>query len=228
MEVGSRLDKKSIPILLTLTLVFSYQLTQAQLLDKLKLCAKEKDFETLEVAYSSTAYNKDKGHSDDEEVIINSSQEFYTNYVVKDLYNKDGQLVQTSFFDAEAIAMCTEQAGQKNSIYHDHKGYIYAYYDQTAGYKKVNLLPASSMGFMTAGLTTQVFKLPQGPYFEDFEALSEKDIALNFLVLEMAFVYKLDHFENGHNYRLQNVPCFQMSANTFITMTPNMRKLYSV
>jgi len=181
--------------------------SQAQLLEKLKERAKEKGLETREVSYDSTTYDASKDHSDEEDLVLKSAQDFFTNDVVMETYGATGQLVQTSYFDAETIAMRTDGANPK-PIYHDRKGYFYGYNDQSAQYEKVSILPASSMGFMTAGLTTQVYNLPQEPYFNAFSALSEMEIALNFMVLEMAFVYKPEHFDDDDNYRLQNVPCF--------------------
>lgn len=213
-------------ILVSIIFFFNGLFTNAQLLEKLKERAKEKGLETQEVSYDSTAYDASKDHSDEEGFKLESANDFFTNDVVMDLYNKDGQLVQTSFFDAEAIAMRTQQVSFKDPIYHDSKGYIYAFDDQTNSYKKVNLLPGSSMGFMTAGMTTQVYKLPQEPYFEAFEVLSEKDIALNFLVLEMAFIYKAQHFEGNENYRLQNVPCFPNVCKRFIYNDPEYEGSY--
>jgi len=197
-----------------------------QLLEKLKQRAKEKGLETREVSYDSTAYDKANDHSDEEGVVINNARDFFTNDVEMALYNKDGQLVQTSFFDAETIAMRTKMETNPKPIYHDRKGYFYAYDDETAGYKKVSLLPGSSMGFMTAGLTTQVYKLPQEPYFEAFQALSEKDIALNFLIVELAFVYKPEHFEYDDNYSLQNIPCFPDVCKRFNYNDPEYEGSY--
>lgn len=210
----------------TLISVFIGFNAQAQLLEKLKQRAKEKGLETREVSYDSTAYDASKDHSDEEGLEINSARDFFTNDVVMDMYNKDGQLVQTSYFDAETIAMRTENGVNPKPIYHDRKGFFYGYNNETARYEKVSVLPASTMGFMTAGLTTQVYKLPQEPYFEAFEALSQKDIALNFMVVELAFVYKPEHFENDENYRLQNVPCFPDVCKRFYYNDPEYEGSY--
>jgi len=199
---------------------------QAQLLEKLKQRAKEKGLETREVSYDSTSYDASKDHSDEEDFAIESASDFFTNDVVMDMYNKDGYLVQTSYFDAETIAMRTENGVNPKPIYHDRKGFFYGYNGDTARYEKVSILPASSMGFMTAGLTTQVYKLPQEPYFQAFEELSKMDIALNFMVLEMAFVYNPEHFEDDDNYRLQSVPCFPNVCKRFYYTDPEYKDSY--
>jgi len=179
---------------------------EAQLLEKLKERAKEKGLETREVSYDTSANEANRNRSnEDEELVINSPQDFFDKDVVMALYNAKGQLVQTSYFDAESIAMRTETVVKRKPIYHDSKGKFYAYNEDKRYYETMALLPASSMGFMTAGMTTQVYKLPQQPYFEAFGALSKMDIGLNFLVLEMAFIYKPEHFEDDDNYTLQNI-----------------------
>jgi hypothetical protein len=123
------------------------------------------------------------------------------------LYNKEGKLIQTSFFDADLIAMRTVQVINPNPIYHDKKGMFYGYNDNEGRYEKMSILPASSMGFMMAGMTTSVYKLPPEPYYEAFTFLSEKDIALNFIVLELAFIYKPQHFMDDDLYSPENVTC---------------------
>ena len=207
-----------------LIILFGYN-ANAQLLDKLKQRAKEKGLETREVSYDSTSYDASKDQSD-EEYIIESAQDFFTNDVIMNMYNKDGQLVQTSYFDAETIAMRTENGINPRPIYHDRRGYFYGYNGDTSRYEKVSILPASSMGFMTAGMTTQVYKLPQEPYFQAYESLAKMDLALNFLVLEMAFVYKPEHFEDDDNYRLQNVPCFPDVCSRYYYIDPEYKGSY--
>ena len=217
---------KTKTILLSL-LVYPFCFTsQAQLLEKLKQRAKEKGLETREVSYDSTAYNEANDHSDEEGFVINSASDFFTNDVVMDLYNKDGQLVQTSYFDAETIAMRTENGVNPKPVYHDRKGYFYGYNDETARYEKISILPASSMGFMTAGIITQGYKLPPKPYYQAFGELSKMDIALNFMVVEMAFIYKPEHFEDDDNYRLQSVPCFPDVCKRFYYTDPEYKGSY--
>jgi len=192
---------------LSLIMGFTGYTTQGQLLEKLKQRAKEKGMETQAVSYDSTAYNKDNDHSDEQGSRFETAGDFFTNDVEMDLYNKDGHLVQTSFFDADVIAMRTQSEVSPKPIYHDSKGYVYAYSDDDGQYAKISLLPGSSMGFMTAGMTTQVYELPQEPYFEAFQAMSEKDVALNFLVLELAFIYKPQHFKNDALYIEEEISC---------------------
>lgn len=180
-------------------------------MEKLKKRAKEKGIETnAEVTYDSTAYDPNMTMDDDdefEELVISSPEEFFTKDVVMALYDAKGALVQTSYFDKETIAMRTDNPINAKPIYHDRTGKFYAFDEEIGQYKTMSLLPASSMGFMTAGMTTQVYKLPPTPYFQAFEALSELDIALNFLVLEMAFVYQPKHFEKNEFYTPSQVQC---------------------
>lgn len=183
---------------------------QAQLLEKLKQRAKEKGIETSkEIKYDSTAYDPNMDIDNDEEfeeLEFKSAREFFNKDVIMALYN-DGILVQTAYFDAETIAMRTEQVNNPKPIYHDDKGKFYAYNNDEGYYETMKLLPTSSMGFMTAGITTQVYKLPQTPYFNAYKALEDIGSGLNFLILELAFIYKTEHFKNSDSYIPQKITC---------------------
>jgi len=203
---------KFIRFYLILFISFICSNSQAQLMDKLKERAKEKGIETSdEVTYDSSEYDPNLDTDDEEdfeELEINSPEEFFTTDVVMVLYNAKGEKVQTSYFDKEVIAMRTETvANPLYPIYHDRTGKFYGFDDDEGQYKSMSLLPGSSMGFMTAGMTTQAYKLPQTPYFQAFEALSKLDIAMNFLVLEMAFIYQPKHFEKDDFYQPSQVNC---------------------
>ncbi|WP_370480265.1 hypothetical protein [Tamlana flava] len=178
-----------------------------QLLDKLKQRAKERGLETREVSFDSTdnAVNRTISN-EEEELVLKSANDFYNKDVIMKLFN-DGQLVQTAYFDSETIAMRTEQVGNANPLYHDDQGKFYAYDKDKGHYSTMKLLPTSSMGFMTAGLTTQAYKLPHEPYFEAFKALEDVGSGLNFLILELAFIYKPAHFENNESYSAQKKTC---------------------
>jgi hypothetical protein len=216
---------------ITLFLLFSGLYTNAQLMDKLKERAKEKGIETNEeVTYDKSAYDPNMDTDDEDEyedLEINSPEEFFDKDVVMALYNEKDQLVQTAYFDKEVIAMRTETvANPLYPIFHDRTGKFYAFDDTEGQYKSMSLLPASSMGFMTAGVTTQVYKLPQTPYFQAFEALSKMDIALNFLVLEMAFVYEPKHFENNDFYIKSLVNCGGNTCTRFSYNDPEYEGSY--
>lgn len=218
MGTKFRLFKRFSFIILTLLIAFNYHPAEAQLLEKLKQRAKEKGIETnKDVKYDSTAYdpNLDTEDEEPEELVLSSPKDFFTKDVTMALYNDKGQLVQTSFFDADVIAMRTEMVANPKDIYHDSKGKFYAFNDDSGQYETMALLPASSMGFMTAGMTSQVYKLPPTPYFQAFEALSKLDIALNFLILEMAFVYEPKHFEGNDLYQPSQVNCGGNSCTRF-------------
>jgi hypothetical protein len=191
---------------LIIILIFGFN-AQAQLLDKLKQRAKEKGLETREISFDSSANEANRNSSNTvEELVLNSAKDFYNKDVVLKLIDDKGNLVQTMFFDKEVTAMRTEQSNIPNPIYHDSKGNFYAY--NTDGYyEKASLLPPSLMGFMMAGMIPQAYNLPPEPYLEAFQALADIDSGLNFLVLELAFIYKPSHFENTENYTPVNVKC---------------------
>jgi len=162
------------------------------------------------VKYDSTAYDPNMEMDDDdepEELKLNSASEFYNKDVVMALYDQNGLLTQTSFFDKDVIAMRTESETNPKPIYHDSKGKFYAYNDDEGQYETMALLPSASMGFMVAGMTTQMYKLPQTPYFNALKALEDVGSGLNFIVLEMAFIYQPKHFENNDWYKPSTVNC---------------------
>ncbi len=198
------------PMLIIISFIFLFTgfQTEAQLLEKLKERAKEKGLETREVSLDTTDNVKHRTTSyEEKKLIVNSAKDFFTTDVVMALYNAQGQLVQTSYFDAETIAMRTEQIDNPNPIYHDDKGKFYVYNQDEGQYSAMKLLPSSSMGFMLAGMTTKAYKLPSDSYFEAFQALEKIGSGLNFIVLEMAFIYKPRHFEEDANYTPQKITC---------------------
>lgn len=195
-------------ILLITVLFISGINVEAQLIEELKKRAKEKGLQTKEVSIDTTDNAKHRTTSYEvEELVVNSAKDFFTTDVVMKLYNPKGELVQTSYFDAETIAMRTEQVDGPKPIYHDDKGKFYAYNLDEGQYSAMKLLPSASMGFMMGGMTTQAYKLPSDPYFEALQALEKVGSGLNFIVLEMAFIYKPMHFEDDANYTPHKVDC---------------------
>ena len=193
-------------LILFVFLLFTGFQAEAQLLDKLKERAKEKGLETREVSFDTTDNEKNRTTSfEEEELQINSARDFFNKDVVMALYNAKGDLVQTSYFDAESIAMRTETVVKRKPIYHDRKGKFYGYNEDKGYYETMSLLPASSMGFMMAGMIPQAYKLPPEPYLEAYSAIQELDLTISYLVLELALIYKPSHFMDDDNYTLQNI-----------------------
>jgi hypothetical protein len=196
---------------------------EAQLLDKLKERAKEKGLETQEVSYDKTANDANINSSPvDEELLINSAKDFFNTDVVMELYHDTNAVIHTQYFDADVIAMRTEFPGNsKRPMFHDSKNYIYAYNETTGNYEKMTIISSGMMGFMMASMIPQAYKLPPGPYLDAFKALEEKEIALNFLILELAFIYKPSHFEDDSNYTPSKSTCNNSpNCTTFIYTDP--------
>ena len=190
---------------ITLTLIalfFMGFIAEAQLLEKLKQRAKEKGLETKKVSFDSTDNAKNRTTSyEDEELVINSAKDFFTTDVVMKLYYETDEVIHIQYFDADHIAMRTELPDpSKKPLFHDSKGYVYGYNETTVGYEKTKLMSSGMMGFMTAGMIPQTYKLPSEPYLDAYGKLQEKEIALNFLILELAFIYKPSDFENDPYY----------------------------
>lgn len=210
--------------LIAILLLISSQIISAQLLDALKKRAQERGMETREVSYDSAAYDPN-ALDYDEEKEINSVYDFFTNDVVMKLYN-EGTLMQTAYFDKETIAMRTDSKANPKPIYHDRKGKFYAFNEKLNQYESVSLLPASSMGFMMAGMIPQFYKLPQSPYLNAFEALAKMDIAINFYVLELAFIYEPKHFEDTDAYTKSITRCASGSCTKFSYNDPEYSGSY--
>ena len=176
---------------------------EAQLLDKLKKRADEKGLATREKSIDTSENAKNRmAPGENAELVINTAKDFFTNDVVMKLYYKTNDVIHIQYFDADIVAMRTEMPDPaKKPLFHDSKGYAYAYNEKTLGYEKSKLMSSGMMGFMTAGLIPQYYKLPPGPYLEAFEKLEKNDLSLNFLILELAFIYKPDDFEVDPYYK---------------------------
>lgn len=195
---------------LTLIALFFMGLNaDAQLLGKLKKRAQEKGLVTREVSYDTTENAKNRtASSGEKELVINSAKDFFTTDVVMKLYYETNAVIHTQYFDADVIAMRTEFPDpSKKPMYHDSKGYAYGYDETERTYEKMKLMSSGMTGFMTAGMITKYYKLPPEPYFDAFQKLEEKDITLNFLVLEMAFIYKPSDFEDDSYYTPSKIKC---------------------
>jgi hypothetical protein len=195
---------------LTLIALFFMSLNaEAQLLEKLKKRAQEKGLVTREVSYDTTENAKNRtASSGEKELVINSAKDFFTTDVVMKLYYETDAVIQTEYFDADAIAMRTEFPDPaKKPMYNDSKGFFYAYNETEGTYEKSNMMSLGQVGFMTASMIPQAYKLPPGPYLNAYEKLEEKDITLNFLLLEMAFIYKPGDFEDDSYYIPSKTKC---------------------
>ena len=201
---------------------------QAQFLKKLKERAKEKGLETREISYDSTAVNTNFSELPDEKE-INTAEDFFTMDVVMKLYNEKGDWVQTSYFDKETFAMRIEAQVSPKPAYQDRKGKFYSYNEEAGRYESVSILPPSSMGFMMAGMIPQFYQLPQAPYLNAFKALADLDLAISFLVLEIAFIYEPSHFENDSNlYSKSTMACGEASCTKFSYQDPEYKDSYIV
>ena len=184
--------------LLLIPLLFMGLIAEAQIFEKFK----KRALETREVSSDTTGNAKNKMVSDESEVLVNqTAKDFFTTDVVMKLYYETNEVIHIQYFDADNITMRTELSdSSKKPLFHDSKGYVYVYNEKTVRYEKTKLMSSGMMGFMTAGMIPQFYKLPSNPYLEAFQKLQEKDISLNFLILELAFIYKPGDFENDPYY----------------------------
>lgn len=196
-------------LIITTVLLFGLGFNaHAQLIDKLKERAKEKGLETREISLDTTDNEKNRTKtSEEEELRVNSAKDFFNTDVKMTMYDEKGQYIQTLFFDADVIAMRVESETQPKPLYQDSAGMMYAYNESEGYYEKASILPASSMGFMMAGMVPQAYKLPPEPYLEAFSALQEFDLSISYLVLELAFIYKPHHFTDDDYYIPEKVSC---------------------
>lgn len=203
---------KTMKTKITLTLIALFFMglnAEAQLFEKLKEKAQEKGLITRKVSYDSTENAKNRTASNrDEELVINSAKDFFTTDVVMKLYYDTKAVIHTQYFDADNIAMRTEFPDpSKKPLFHDSEGFAYAYNEKAGSYEKSKLLSSGGIGFMTASMIPKFYKLPPNPYLEAFGKLQEKDIVLNFLILEMAFIYKPGDFEDDSYYTPSKIKC---------------------
>ena len=213
---------KIIPIL---GIIFFTLNAEAQLLDKLKKRAKEKGLQTREVSYDSSQINTDVTYVEEKE--INSAEDFFTQDVVMALYDENEKWVQTSYFDKETIAMRIESKVSPKPLYQDRNGKLYSFSEEEDQYQSISLLPPSSMGFMMAGMIPQFYQLPQQPYLEAFDALAKQDLAVSYLVLELAFIYQPIHFEEDTNlYQKSSEACGDNTCTRFTYKDPEYKGSY--
>ena len=113
LEIQSS-NMKSRSISLVTLALFVAAICNGQLMDRLKKRAEEKGIEVSdEVTYDRSAYdpNMDVSDGDDYEALeIEAVSDFYNKDVVMALYDNNGNLTQTSYFDAEGIVVRTEMA----------------------------------------------------------------------------------------------------------------------
>ena len=121
---------------------------------------------------------------------------------------KTHAVIQTEYFDADAIAMRTEfPEPAKKPLFNDSKGFFVPTTKLKEPMRNRNCCLQVGWGFMTAGMIPQAYKLPPEPYLDAYQKLEEKDINLNFLVLEMAFIYKPGDFEDDSYYIPSKTKC---------------------
>ena len=187
---------------LLITLLFCFN-AEAQLFNELKKRAEAKGKKTRKVAYDNSHYEPDVA---EEEVTLNSIKDFYNKDVVMTIFI-DGKKTQTAYFDADVTALKTDLNTEPHPVFHDEKGRTYGFSEEDNTYVVMEVLPQGFMGFMVAGLLPETYKLPSEPYMQAFQALQSIGAGLNYLTLDLAFVYKLSHFEGDSYYTTSTVPC---------------------
>lgn len=200
--------KMKIKLIITLFIIGLGLKPQAQILDKLKERAKEKGLETREVAYDTTAIEINKSTAvDGAGLSINSAKDFFTSDLIMTMFDENGNYIQTQFFDANTLAMRVESEMHIKPVFQDSDGMMYVYNTSEGSYEKASILPSSSMGFMMAGMIPQAYQLPPELYLDAFSALQELNISISYLILELAFIYKPQHFEGSDYYIPAEVSC---------------------
>ena len=215
--------KTKLIILVIFFIAFS-NITEAQLLKKLKNTAEKAVEKTLinktDEKVSEAAENKidditsggkaTQNPAGSENIVYaNPSKEikteakraFYTHDVVVKTFDKEKQAYTTSYFDANEIAMKSnwndQNTGNPKTSYIDSEGYFISYNESKNRYEKSNMLSSGVMGMMTPNMMISGYKLPPGPFWEASGKLNEQGLNLNtFMFIEFAFVYKPEHFRD--------------------------------
>lgn len=122
-------------------------------------------------------------------------REFYTDDIVVEVLNEENKKT-TSYFDAEALAMKSVQPEVSDKAsYIDSEGFFYAYNKNKGHYEKSGMLSMGSMSLMGPSIMVAHYKLPNDPFWEKFEYLSNQKVkTFPFMYMEFTFLYKPEHF----------------------------------
>ena len=122
-------------------------------------------------------------------------KEFYTNDIVVEMLNEENKKT-ISYFDVDALAMKSIQPGVSDKAsYIDSEGFFYAYNKHNGYYEKSGMLSMGSMSLMGPSMMVAHYKLPNDPFWNKFEYLSNQKVkTFPFMYLEFTFLYKPEHF----------------------------------
>lgn len=216
-----------IKYLLVLVMCLSFvDTTQAQFLKKLKKKAEQAAERTiLNRTDEEVSKSTDKGidmvtgnenpNNDDatepkatkyenpsKSINTDAKRAFYTTDVIVETYDDEKQSYTTSYFDSDELAMkmtwTDQNTGKPEQAFNDSEGYFISYNEHEGRYEKSNLLSLGAMSMMAPTMIISAYKLPMDRFMEVTEEFRDKGLKINaFMLVEFAFIYSPDDFENG-------------------------------
>ncbi len=122
-----------------------------------------------------------------------AKRNFFKEDVVIKLY-ENGSLNQTQNFDADQVAVRTEQHDGTAPMFLDSEGFLYAV--EEGIYKKSSVMSLQSQGLMIPTFLVEAYKLPPEPFMAEFQRQSDQGLLANPFngIVEFAFIYEPDDF----------------------------------
>ncbi|MCP9200432.1 hypothetical protein MKO06_10955 [Gramella sp. GC03-9] len=218
-------------LIVSLCFLFTSSFAEGQIFKKLK---KEVE-KTVESAFDSivnpqkqnntSEVSSENYKSSNKAKTINSAAKraFYTSDVIVKTSDSEGP-GSTYYFDSNEIAARGEAPNAKGPIYIDSEGFNYAYNEGEGRWEKTGLMRSDGMAFMMPTMSMGILKLPAEPSLEASRKLKEQGLNMNtFQIVELAFIYKPEHFRNG-DYEETSIPCTNGgSCPKFLNTNPENR-----
>ncbi|UKM66403.1 hypothetical protein GSB9_02993 [Flavobacteriaceae bacterium GSB9] len=145
--------------------------------------SKENEQETTALEPANAALNKN----------TKAKKDFYKEDVVIKLH-ENSNLNQTQFFDANQVAVRSEQGNMPKPSYIDSEGFMYSYKD--GEYTKSSIIALQSQGMMIPTMIVEAYKLPPEPVMASLQKQTDLGMTANPFngIVEFAFIYKPDDF----------------------------------
>ncbi|MBD0823148.1 hypothetical protein [Aestuariibaculum marinum] len=144
---------------------------------------------------SNNDNNSTTTFSSNEALTINAEdkKKFFKEDVIIKMH-ENGNLNQTQYFDADAVAVRTNVPNQPKPMFIDSEGFIYGYKD--GEYTKSSIVALQSQGMMVPTMMLEAYKLPPEPFMAQLQKQHDLGMTANPFngIVEFAFIYKPDDF----------------------------------
>lgn len=176
------------------------QAAERTILKKTDEVVTKKTEKTIDDATSKKEKNKSNDKDSDLEaansalnINTKAKNKFYTDDLEIKLM-ENGELNQTQYFDADAVAVKTTQDNMPKPSYIDSEGFLYTYRD--GEYTKSSIIALQSQGMMVPTMMLEAYKLPPEPFMAQLQKQTDLGMTANPFngFVEFAFIYKPDDF----------------------------------